>query len=120
MFCHQCGYEIAQHANYCSYCGARQNTSGNHQQSSRFDWDNFTNFLKTNISRKLVGYYLIWILLHSFLWAQSYRKYYKIRNKFWPFESNDLLYYDISEFLFYSISPILIFMIIKLIKSSKD
>lgn len=71
---------------------------------------NLNDFIQNN--KKMVAYYLIWVLIHFFFLMSANKSK---SSDFFPIDG-DLDDYGFSEFVFYIISPILSFVIYSLLK----
>lgn len=125
MYCKDCGKPIADDSRFCSHCGALQKlppTSANSQQIvSRLTVDNFKGIFGINISKQVVGYYLVWFLLHLILLLINWRASSSSNGYFWPFSKHsDLDDYDFSEFILYTVVPLIILVIVNLFKDPKE
>jgi hypothetical protein len=69
------------------------------------------NLLK---NKRFISVYLVWIVIHSFLLLKNLGDGYTSKgDRFWPFSTDNLDYYDISEWFVYVVSPLVIIFIIK-------
>ena len=128
MFCKECGKEIANDSKFCSHCGANQ-ISGNSSTVIAEKTENEEpvisekqiNKLKStfgiNISKKTIGYYLIWIVAHFIILLVNGD--FEYDEDFWPITDLDIYYYDFSEFLIYTIVPLLFLFAINLFKNDE-
>ena len=139
MFCRNCGKELPNDANFCSFCGTRQKT----KESVLFK----DRFMKIVNKHKTITFsYLGWVLIHislflfskpkgfryvgGFYESSPHRVDYDKSDGFYPFEDSildifqgsnihcdffdNIDVYDSSEFFFYVILlPIIIWVLVK-------
>ena len=119
MYCKHCGKKIADDSRFCQHCGGKQTEES--VSSSR--WNDFIARHK-----KLSYSYLIWLSINliALLCGMAtpnkeedftrFRRFDKVYScDFFPFESNHIGSYDISEFIVYTIAiPLCLFAMIKL------
>jgi hypothetical protein len=125
MYCKDCGKPIADNSRFCSHCGALQKlpqTSANPQQNaSPQTVEKFQGIFGSNISKQVVGFYLIWFLLHLILLLTNWKASRSANDYFWPFSKrSDLEDYDFSEFILYTLVPLIILVIVNLFKDPKE
>jgi ribosomal protein L37E len=128
MYCKECGQQIADDSKFCSFCGTNQssklsslkqnNTTEN--KSSAISTDQFDVVKQTfrlNISKKIIGYYLIWIVAHFVILLVNGD--FEYDEDFWPITDTDIYYYDFSEFLIYTFVPLLFLFSFNLFKKEE-
>lgn len=125
MYCKNCGQQIADNSRFCSYCGTLQKlpqSSANTQQIvSPQTVQKLEGVFGINISKQVVGYYLVWFLLHLILLLVNWKASDYANERFWPFsERSELEHYDFSEFLLYTLVPLIILVIVNLFKDPKE
>lgn len=107
MYCKNCGKEIADDSKFCQYCGTAQITEPAKEQPKPAPEKKVVEIptIKTNLSNKAkvwIGVYAGWVLINFlciFLNGQTLGD----NEHFYPFERDDLEYYDFTEFLVYAI-----------------
>lgn len=125
MYCKNCGQQIADNSRFCSYCGTLQklpqNSANPQQIVSPQTIQKLEGVFGINISKQVVGYYLVWFLLHLILLLINWKASDYANEIFWPFsEGSELENYDFSEFLLYTLVPLIILVIVNLFKDPKE
>lgn len=125
MYCKNCGQQIDNNSRFCSHCGALQKlpkTSTNTQQIvSQQTVKKLEGVFGINISKQVIGYYLVWFLMHLILLLINWKASYYANEKFWPLSKrSELEHYEFSEFLFYTLVPLIILIIFNLFKEPKE
>jgi hypothetical protein len=117
MYCTNCGISISFELNFCSSCGLplKLNNKSNQINSDQYTLNHIEKYIGIKISKQLIGFYLIWIVLHLILFLTNGNSYCNPHDKFWPMSSNSSTdYYDFSEFLFYTLIPLICIVIYQL------
>ncbi|WP_276979157.1 zinc ribbon domain-containing protein [Flavobacterium filum] len=125
MFCKNCGQQIADNSRFCSHCGTLQklplNSTNPQQIVSPQTVQKLEGVFGIVISKQVVGYYLVWFLLHLILLLVNWKASDYANERFWPFsERSKLEHYDFSEFLLYTLVPLIILVIVNLFKDPKE
>jgi hypothetical protein len=125
MFCKNCGQQISDNSRYCIHCGTLQKNSHTHINQQHFVNQQlikkFENIIGINNSKKVVGFYLIWFLIHLILLLLNWNTNNYANERFWPFSAPfELEYYDFSEFILYTIVPIILLVIVNLFLDTKE
>lgn len=120
MYCLECGKKIFDNSRFCSFCGAKQNTSQAPSEEhivkdkvkkdsvveNKWDFD-FILF------KKYLPWIIGWVLIHLsilLIWAYSILPDGYRNDDFFPF-TDDISRYDIREFLFYTLVPFALIVI---------
>ena len=124
MYCKNCGKKIEENTRFCIFCGELQkmpNPSLNTQQFiDNYAVNKIEVLFSVKLSKKLIGLYLLWILLHLVLLLTNWNNSSYASKAIWPFSNNSRIEdYDFTEFLLYTIVPIFILIIINLFKEPK-
>ncbi|MCR9098974.1 MAG: zinc ribbon domain-containing protein [bacterium] len=121
MYCKNCGRQIADDSRFCSDCGALQKQPRIHHQEKKVNLSaqGIEKFLGIELSKRLLGFYLIWVSIHLILllvhWNDGNNKY------FWPISKRaDIEDYDFSEFILFAVFPVIGLAIINLFRDSKS
>lgn len=126
MYCHNCGEEQIENAQFCHSCGGAIKSlakginlgiKGNTKSIFKLFNERLELTLGTKIEQSVYGYYIAWIVIHFLLLifntdGSSYSNEY-----FWPFSKSELRYYDWREFIVYVFAPIVLVIIYSLIKN---
>lgn len=125
MYCKNCGQQIADNSRFCSHCGTLQklpqNSTYPQQIVSPQTVQKLEGVFGINISKQVVGYYLVWFLLHLILLLVNWKASDYANERFWPFsERSKLEHYDFSEFLLYTLVPLIILVIVNLFRDPKE
>jgi ribosomal protein L40E len=139
MYCIECGAQIPDNSKFCSHCGHKQieaEPSLKEKVAEKIIENEIVRQVveahKSSIDyqflKKIVGWYLAWVLLHLGLLliaADSilpYKGDYYFRNdRFWPFsEDSKVGNYDIREFLVYTIFPLAILVIWSMVRTQEQ
>lgn len=124
MYCKKCGQKIEDDSRFCQHCGALQkqpNLSLNSNQVFAPQIvDKIEGIFGINLSKKVVGIYLIWFLLHLILLLVNWNGNSSAGERLWPFSKHSNLDdYDFTEFLLYTIVPLIFLVIINLFRERK-
>ena len=124
MYCKNCGQQIADNSRFCSECGVLQQlpqASVNPQQAiSPQTVQKLEGVFGINISKQVVGYYLVWFLVHLILLLVNWKSNDYANERFWPFSKDSQLeHYEFSEFLLYTLVPLIFLVIVNLFKDPK-
>ena len=127
MYCKNCGEKIEDNSRFCAFCGTLQkipntNPSLNTQQFVDYNTINkIETLFGVKLSKKIVGIFLLWVLLQLILLLTNWNNSSYASDKIWPFSNySEMKHYDFTEFLLYTIVPILILIIINLFKEPKE
>jgi len=125
MYCKSCGQQIAEDSRFCSHCGTLQkipNTTTSPQQVvSPQTVKKIETVLGINLSKQIVGGYLVWLLIHLILLLTNWNASDSANEHFWPFSKRaELEDYDLTEFLLYTVVPLIGLVIINLFKEPKE
>jgi hypothetical protein len=144
MYCIECGAKIPDNPKFCTHCGYKQ-TNGKallkekiaeviiEREITRQVIDNRKSSINYQFLKKIMGWYMAWLLLHLGLlliaadsisgkgYIYSLRRGFSYNNNFWPFSKKSIIQnYDIREFLVYTIFPCAILFIWSLIRTQKE
>ncbi len=123
MFCKECGKQIEDDSKFCMYCGKEY---VNVQKNSPPEFnpiitnnriEKINKVLGLNISNKLIGFYLLWVLIHFIILLINGQ--FETNGDFWPITDSRIYKYDISEFLIFTIVPLMLLIIMNFLKSDK-
>jgi hypothetical protein len=132
MYCIECGAQIPDNSKFCSHCGKKQDEGqlslkedlAEHiieSEITRQVIEEHKKSLDYQFLKKTMGWYLAWTLLHLGFLLIGSRGIFKERSmgaaRFWPFGSDKVEYYDITEFLVYTIFPLVILIIWSMVHS---
>ncbi|MBC8485768.1 MAG: zinc ribbon domain-containing protein [Bacteroidetes bacterium] len=138
MYCIECGAEIPDNSKFCPHCGKKQEL-GELTIKEQLAEVIIENEIKKEIVktkqaaidfkflRKVVGYYLAWVVLHLgilLIFSKGIFTNGNYTDDFWPYMSSrhdgGIAEYDIKEFLVYTIFPLTIIIIISLVRKDKE
>lgn len=133
MFCIECGAQIPENSKFCPHCGKPQRKAEPsikekvaekiiENEIVRQVVEEQKRSLDYEFLRKVMGWYLAWVLLHlgillifsKSIWGtgSSYM------DRFVPFSTRSRIkYYDIREFLVYTLFPLAILIIWSMVRS---
>lgn len=128
MYCKECGQQILNDSKFCKHCGTNQfNESSSHKKKvktvikdsavSEVQINKLKKTFGSNISKKTIGYYLIWVLAHFVILLVNGD--FKYDEDFWPITDFDIYFYDFSEFIIYTIVPLLLIYAISFFKNDE-
>lgn len=140
MYCIECGTQIPGNSKFCSHCGKSQSEAETsikelvaekviENEIVRQVLEEHKQSLDYKFLKKVMGWYLAWIMLHLFFLLALSDGPFNGNNMdgsrdFWPFgksaEFDEVTQYDITEFLFYTIFPLAILIIISMVRSNKE
>lgn len=125
MFCKNCGQLIGDQSKFCSFCGTLQQQPATSSNPEHFvnhrTIQKLESIFGINISKQIVGYYLIWFSIHLILLLVNWDVSEYANERFWPFSVRSRIeHYDLSEFLLYSLLPLIILVIINLFKETEN
>ncbi|TCN72866.1 zinc ribbon domain-containing protein [Acetobacteroides hydrogenigenes] len=139
MYCIECGAQIPNNSKFCSHCGYKQiegEPSLNEKLAEVIIEKEITRQVveehKTSIDfeflKKVMGWYLAWVLLHLGLLLIGSDGIFDGDNmgakRFWPLgdyaDLNEVNYYDITEFLVYTIFPLAILVIWSMVRTQAN
>ena len=118
MYCRFCGHEIEDNHAFCRHCGKPTGLSSSYNGgpektsiATRMNGKKILNFIK---KKKWWILYLLWVVVNFLLMfadTRSTDRYgRKPTNYTFPFNSDDLFFYDFTEFIFYSLFAPFIFI----------
>ena len=136
MYCIECGAQIPKNSKFCSYCGKKQ-TEGEpsakeqiaekiiEKEIVRQVVKEHKRSLDYYFLRKVMGWYLAWVVLHLGILLIASDGIFDGSNMgsdmFWPFGGSyfydGIENYDITEFLVYTIFPLAILIIWSMIRT---
>ena len=125
MFCKNCGQSIVDHSRFCCHCGTLQQmpittVNPEHIVNPR-TIHKLERVFGINISKEIVGYYLVWFSLHLILLLVHWEVNEYANARFWPFSEHARLeHYDLSEFLLYILIPLIILVVLNLFKKTEN
>ena len=125
MYCKKCGELISDDSKFCAHCGAMQmNTqlkSDTQQVIHPLTVKKLEGLFGLNLSKKVIGVYLLWLLLHLIILLVYWDSNKYANRHFWPFsDKSDIEDYNLSEFLLYTLVPLIGIITFNLFSNSDD
>lgn len=103
MYCKHCGKEIADDSKFCQHCGGKQLENDREANNDKTPLDNIISKLFSNINKKYLYLYAIWVVLNTILLCFGGERWYAIEC-FYPFTNYNSFradYYDSTEYITY-------------------